>query len=357
MQNAICVNSENKKRNVDLDALRGLAIFLMIMGHVVQKGMLDLNYEGNWIYKAIYSFHMPLLMLISGYLFERSTEKYSLAELYKRKIRQMLVPIVVWNTLYYCMDVLLFNCSEVTYGLIGYVKYLFTGLWFLWAILLYSLLLGFISKAVKKNQLLVVICSFFILLISPNRWRIIFEYVFFIVGYSFGNFYRVSGGGDEKRHVKKICLTITVAVCIIYVCFLDYVRMDISEIAISLLSHNFSVSIMYFAKTIEAYFISACACYTAIQFVVVLKKHSASKKIYLVLVILGRMSLEIYVLQRVIIELVCANVLKNLNICIISNSLSSFALAIIFSILFAMLFILIVKVIQKTKLSFILFGR
>ncbi len=56
-------------RNVYLDIVKYVAIFLVIWGHVVQQslapGVVPLKAAG--IYRFIYSFHMPLFMGISGY--------------------------------------------------------------------------------------------------------------------------------------------------------------------------------------------------------------------------------------------------------------------------------------------------
>lgn len=58
------------KRNVVFDAVKGFAIIAVIVGH------LD-NPDGNLLYKVIhkfiYSFHMPLFFIISGYFFKCKT--------------------------------------------------------------------------------------------------------------------------------------------------------------------------------------------------------------------------------------------------------------------------------------------
>jgi len=66
--------TENKGREVWLDGLKGFGILLVILGHVL-SGYLD-----AWTFPEaffsfypvrtwIYSFHMPLFFLISGYTF------------------------------------------------------------------------------------------------------------------------------------------------------------------------------------------------------------------------------------------------------------------------------------------------
>ncbi|ROT03695.1 hypothetical protein ED388_12660 [Muribaculaceae bacterium Isolate-007 (NCI)] len=49
-----------------IDCLKGFAIFLVVLGHVVQ----NYNLMDSWIFRIIYSFHMPLFMFMSGYCFD-----------------------------------------------------------------------------------------------------------------------------------------------------------------------------------------------------------------------------------------------------------------------------------------------
>ncbi len=52
--------NENKKRINYIDIARGIAIILMILGHIVPPGT---------IRKIIFSFHMPLFVIVIGYFF------------------------------------------------------------------------------------------------------------------------------------------------------------------------------------------------------------------------------------------------------------------------------------------------
>lgn len=60
---------ENRER-LFWNTVKGVAVFLMLWGHCIQYCAMDsFDCFGNVVYKAIYSFHMPLFMLISGYLY------------------------------------------------------------------------------------------------------------------------------------------------------------------------------------------------------------------------------------------------------------------------------------------------
>ena len=80
-----------KKRNEFLDIIKGITIFLVILGHCIENGVgikfiekkIFLN---DFVYKFIYSFHMPLFALISGYFLYFSVKslllKFHIARLY-----------------------------------------------------------------------------------------------------------------------------------------------------------------------------------------------------------------------------------------------------------------------------------
>ena len=59
-----------EKNRFYIDFVKGIAIFLMLWGHCIQFCAVgDFDFFENWVFKLIYSFHMPLFMLVSGYLF------------------------------------------------------------------------------------------------------------------------------------------------------------------------------------------------------------------------------------------------------------------------------------------------
>ena len=67
--------NDKSKRNSDLDILKGIGIVLVILGH-----------QNLPIGHFIYSFHMPLFFLISGYLYYKKEIKESLVKDFRRLI-------------------------------------------------------------------------------------------------------------------------------------------------------------------------------------------------------------------------------------------------------------------------------
>lgn len=82
----------------ELDATKGIAIILMILGHCIQLSYVsDEGFFENIVFKLIYSFHMPLFMIISGFLFAGTVERKSLLQIIYSKVTNILFPILIWN--------------------------------------------------------------------------------------------------------------------------------------------------------------------------------------------------------------------------------------------------------------------
>ena len=87
------------KRFENIDFIKGVLIMLVVMGHIIQA--LDSNYEKNFIYFFIYSFHMPLFMSVSGYLFclKYNFEDWGKEEtkIFVAKLGNIAYPMLIWG--------------------------------------------------------------------------------------------------------------------------------------------------------------------------------------------------------------------------------------------------------------------
>lgn len=133
--------SSQKKRNHFLDFTKAFAIILVVFGHCIQFGSGE-NYlkEGlyfdNIIFKYIYSFHMPLFMLISGYFFAYGINKEA-KEIFINKFKSLIVPILTWAILPLVIFIAV-KCLKNEFSIIStlkyYISYSLHSLWFLWAV-------------------------------------------------------------------------------------------------------------------------------------------------------------------------------------------------------------------------------
>lgn len=183
----------DKKESFYWNLVKGAAIFLMLWGHCIQCCSLDVVvYFEDIVFKTIYTFHMPVFMLISGYLFYYSFRKRNLEELLEHRIRGMLHPIVMAtvlnNILIAFLVYILSDRVDILYGR------LFQGvgedLWFLWAVLYCSLLVGIFCKATDKPaaQSLLLILGAFVILLVPQWNFTLFMYPYFVAGFFCGKY-------------------------------------------------------------------------------------------------------------------------------------------------------------------------
>lgn len=81
-----------------IDQLKGIAILLVVLGHVIGYN----NCENSFLWRFIYSFHMPLFMFISGYVAQITfrIENFGWNEVSSfmiKKFRTLLLPMITWG--------------------------------------------------------------------------------------------------------------------------------------------------------------------------------------------------------------------------------------------------------------------
>lgn len=77
------------KRSRALDIAKGIGIILVFIGHI------GFSEE---IVKLIYSFHMPLFFVCSGYLYKTEYDKISIREFIRKKAKSLMYPYFVLGT-------------------------------------------------------------------------------------------------------------------------------------------------------------------------------------------------------------------------------------------------------------------
>ena len=170
--------------------VRGIAIMLMLWGHAIQYcGLGQLPVFENRVFLSIYSFHMPLFMLVSGFLFHRSCEKRSLPELLMHRVAGLLWPILggtVLNNLLMLLPQAILSHGE---NLSVWNGALLNGwselIWFLWSLLAASVVTGIsckIGKTPWKRGLFLILCLP-LLALFPNVNYNLLMYPFFLTGY------------------------------------------------------------------------------------------------------------------------------------------------------------------------------
>ena len=131
-----------ENRAYELDNLRLLLIFLVVLGHTLEQ------FDGTvrlWLLKIIYTFHMPAFLFLSGY-FARFRPK--------KLVTRLAVPYLVFQTLYSLFGALVLYHTPVTVRMASP----YWIMWYLMAMLIYTLLLPFLD-ALEHRWLLVLAVS------------------------------------------------------------------------------------------------------------------------------------------------------------------------------------------------------
>jgi acyltransferase len=97
------VTSVSADRDPRIDAAKGVAIMLVVLGHA--KGI------PGWFTVLAYSFHVPLFFVLSGWLSHRR-DAYPIRQLLDTLVRTLLVPYVVFFLLAYAYWLLTRNIGE-----------------------------------------------------------------------------------------------------------------------------------------------------------------------------------------------------------------------------------------------------
>ena len=87
------------KRESYFDNVKFILIFCVVLGHSIEP-LIDKEPLLKAVYLAIYSFHMPAFILISGHFYTRSIYR-SFKDRFLKIFKQLIVPYVIFDTLLY----------------------------------------------------------------------------------------------------------------------------------------------------------------------------------------------------------------------------------------------------------------
>lgn len=301
MKNCSDISHHPGNRYLFLDMARGIAILLVILGHVLQcLALYEYQYDENWAYLLIYSFHMPLFMFISGLLFSRSIEKYSLVDLIKKKSLQLLYPYVLWSFFviggnYVSMFLRDKNTKIVDVIHTTSLYWFLISLWLSCIIVavLYKLTYRFYSKLFYIAICILAVVWFLVGVRDRNAWM----YIFFSLGIILSQ-HILDSNGNSKKKKDLYALYVSLAVILTMFILLNY---GISAESIryktgySLLLNKTGICdlLLYFLRAILGIVVIIYICKLA---------EKRTRKVCFVLENIGKFSLEMYLIQKLLVE-------------------------------------------------------
>lgn len=123
------------------DIIKGFGIILMIVAHTYGPG--------NMLWNFIYTFHIPLFFIVTGYFYKEHT----IQQLLTKNIKQLLVPYIAM-----CFIVVILTQIRHPHNIKSDISYIFNGMgpgWFLLALFLVRISFHYILYAFKDKYLVI----------------------------------------------------------------------------------------------------------------------------------------------------------------------------------------------------------
>lgn len=327
-----------------IDFLKLLAIFIVIWGHSIQYMSSDV-FWGNPMCEFIYSFHMPLFMVLSGFFFYSSL-KLNRIEFIKRKSRQLILPLFAWSIALELVSLIynlyvgkpinnheIYNSLSLNLG---------ESLWFLKS-LFCCYVVAYSAIKVLKIDWLACVASILFFMIFPNLFHMRFMLPFFWLGIFIKKYFFVL-----EKHNKPILIVSFFLFVIsqlfwkgeymIYFCKIPAIFEFKAD------TYNFSMSIALFRFCIGAT--------GSVFFLLFIRYVYLHAKIYFDKIsVYGGYTLGIYIIQAYFFGL-SSNyiILPKMNILFYNFIITPFV-----SIVLLIICILGVKLIEKNKITSFLF--
>ncbi len=187
------------QRIQSIDILKLFAMFLVIWGHCVQF-MLTSNHLDEPAFVYIYSFHMPLFLMVSGLFAHRAvTSARECGTWLLVKARQLLLPCIAWGLLMSFGNLLL-PLINGTHPDKSLLSTLWTNFWFLKSLFI-CFCLWYASLALLRKPWLAALVSLLIsqcIVAQEVQW----SYPSFVTGVLIG-----AHLDDLRRYRKPVALT------------------------------------------------------------------------------------------------------------------------------------------------------
>jgi fucose 4-O-acetylase-like acetyltransferase len=163
MTTEVEVTAQKSTRNAVVDASKGLAILLVVLGHALQTHIPQ--FDDNWLFRAIYSFHMPMFFLLSGWVVKPDTKGRI-----RKTLLRLLLPAFCWQGIsyfYFAGTAQAHNSKGYGSALVGFLENPGSGLWFLWVLALCIPALVLCRKFEQRIGILAYLIGTVILIALP----------------------------------------------------------------------------------------------------------------------------------------------------------------------------------------------
>lgn len=259
------------------DAIKLFAIVIVLYGHCVQH--LISNGETTPIYIFIYSFHMPLFMIISGF-FSHSVMNLKWNDVIKKKSKQLILPCIIGGGVILVLRYLFEMNISLSYAFRN-------DLWFLKS-LFCCIVLTYIAMRIKPPYRFCLL-MLFIVITQISLFRLKDMFPCFLFGYYFKTYYL------EVIKYKYIILLL---------CALLYLILGFNYLDASFLQVTRDNLLHYVSKELIILLMGISASVS-----IILIFHRMEKILNQKICRIGMLTLEIYVCQSIFLESILSHFL------------------------------------------------
>ena len=338
------------ERDLYWDFCKSIAIIIVILGHCLQyfgNQNLMIRPSDNFLYRFIYSFHMPFFLFISGYFTNFHNE--SILNICKKKFFHLVLPTIVWSLIIYLCISLPFHLLKHDFLIMNFIlsclEYILNGFWFLKVLFLLTIAHS-LSNIIFKNNIQVYLSTIILIYLIflcriPHGGGAVKYIYFFIAGCVFRDYPLFK----KILFQKKTCLICLSIFCILYC---------INDENILAFYNVFTADHFNFKARIFQIFIGLFGSFTCLQVLFFIYNRSLNSKILYFLSLEGRKTLELYILQTVLIEFIISRFI-NFNI---NQYIYSFLVCPLASLLIYTILLVIIKYVEsRNSLNKLLFCK
>lgn len=326
-----------------MDMLKLLAIFLVLWGHCEQY-FLSGDFSERAVYRHIYSFHMPLFMMISGFFFAM-TLKSGIGKNILTKARQLLLPALCWTAFFELLSLMegqnLFSLRSFSSGIV-------LNFWFLKSAFACSIL-GMVPFYIFRRHFFLSAVMSLIVSQALSKLPVVnlpFMYPAFLIG---GIIYRY-----HARFIISARWIIPICGFVWIICntFLDADAYRCMNIGFSSATHE-SILKLAFLR-IYKYVMGLCGAIAFIALFDVIFSSPRAGRFFTAASDWGKMTLGIYILQTFLLERLLAGIL---NFDGVPDLLFDFVIAPLISLAVMAICVGIISIIRYNEYaSFLLLG-
>lgn len=292
---------QGRGRNEYLDIVKYVTIFCVLWGHIVQQafsmGISDANPYLDGVYRTIYTFHMPLFMGICGYFFSISLSRYH--EYFKTKLLTRLKSLIYPMFVFGFLKVLLiapFSDISLKLYLQESVR-----VWFLGDLVINTMLILLIAS--RLNGSLYTDVKYFILMFFASVIPCAFiysiapfMYLSFTTGFIVHKYFNEEFYNKVQEYTEVVCF----AYIVIY---MIYSFSSFSSMGWTINYHKYSlVSIL--VADISKIILGCLGSFVVLGILWRLMNNIKKWRIYRRAVAMGQYTLDIYLLNIIILEII-----------------------------------------------------